>query len=348
MKIECLKECGKMKPTIYDIAREAGVSATTVSKVINNKGRISEKTKAKIMKIMEDLHYQPSVLASAMKGKNTFTIGIIIPDMNNPVYSEYLKLIEAYGRELGFSILICNTNNDPEKEEEQVTLFRQRQVDGFIIASKFKNDKVLKELINKNFPIVLFALERPELSIDCVTIDDFLGGYKVTEYLLSLGHRQIGVMTEDAVSSLERVKGYKQALSNADVEYSEKLIYQSETIIERAVEQAGKLLDNQDRPTAIFGCNDVLAIGTIMAAKQRGIKIPNELSVIGFDNTFMCKIVEPQLSSVAAPLGEMGRKAMDLLISKIDKTNNLKQRIKMLPDLVIRETTARVYEKDGH
>ncbi|MGM0876071.1 MAG: LacI family DNA-binding transcriptional regulator [Bacillota bacterium] len=334
-----------MKPTIYDIAREAGVSATTVSKVINNKGRISEKTKAKIMKIMEDLHYQPNVLASAMKGKNTFTIGIIIPDMNNPIYSEYLKLFEAYGRELGFSILICSTNNDPEKEEKQVTLFRQKQVDGFIIASKFKNIEVLKELINENIPLVLFALERPELSIDCVTIDDYLGGYKVTEYLLSLGHRQIGVITEDAICSIERVRGYKHALSNVGVEYNENLIYLSNTTIEGAIEQAGKLLDRQNRPTAIFGCNDVLAVGSIMAAKQRGIKIPNELSVIGFDNTFMCKIVEPQLSSVAAPLVEMGRQAMDLLIQKIEKANKVKQRIKMLPDLVIRETTTKLLER---
>jgi LacI family transcriptional regulator len=264
-----------------------------------------------------------------MKGKNTFTIGIIIPDMNNPIYSEYLKLIEAYGRELGFSILICSTNNDPEKEEKQVTLFRQKQVDGFIIASKFKNDEVLKELINENIPLVLFALERPELSIDCVTIDDYLGGYKVTEYLLSLGHRQIGVITEDALSSTERVRGYKQALSNAGVEYNENLIYLSNTTIDGAVEQAGKLLGRQNRPTA----------------KQHGIKIPNELSVIGFDNTFMCKIVEPQLSSVAVPLVEMGRHAMDLLIQKIEKVNQVKQRIKMLPDLVIRESTAKLLER---
>lgn len=331
-----------MKPTIYDIAQRAGVSATTVSKVMNNKGRISEKTKAKIHKIMEELHYQPNMLASAMKGKQTYTVGLVIPDLNNPVYSEYIKIIEEYGHELGFSLVMCSTNNDPEKEAKQIALLQQRQVDGFIIASKFKNEDVLRNLIEEEIPTILFAQERAELSIDCVTLDDYLGGYAVTKYLLSLGHRRIAVMTEDATSSEERVRGYNKALEQAGMEFEEQLMILSHTSVDSAMEVAGKLLDREEKPTAIFGCNDVLAVGAVMAAKQRGLKIPTDLSVIGFDDTLLCKITEPQLSSVSLPLKEMGRQAMDLLNQKIRNKNQVKKRITMLPEIVVRETTAKV------
>ncbi|KKI88420.1 hypothetical protein WQ54_31640 [Bacillus sp. SA1-12] len=333
-----------MKPTIYDIAREAGVSATTVSKVINNKGRISEKTKNKIMQIIEEFHYQPNVLASAMKGKSTYTIALLIPDAANPIYAQYLKYIEEYGQELGFSVVMCSTGSDPEKEAKHITLLKQKHVDGIIIASIFKNEQVLKQLIEEELPIVLFAFQRPELPVGSVTGDDYLGGYLATEHLLSLGHRRIGIIAEDAtISGTERIKGYKKAIENAGLEVNENLVITiNEPTIEGAAVHAKELLNNAQRPTAIFGCNDILAIGSMLAAKGLGIRIPDELSIIGFDNTVMCKIVEPQLSSVNIPIHEMGKQAMELLAQQINKKNNMKQRISLLPELIIRHSTAKL------
>jgi DNA-binding LacI/PurR family transcriptional regulator len=331
-----------MKPTIYDIAREAGVSATTVSKVINNKGRISEKTRKKILSIIEELHYQPNVLASAMKGKSTYTIALLIPDMANPVYSEYLKHIEEYGQEHGFSVVMCSTGSNPEKEAKHIALLRQKHVDGFIIASVFKNEAVLKQLMEEEIPLVFFSLQRPELPVASVVGDDYLGGYIATEHLLSLGHRRIGIIAEAAtISGTERTRGYEKALVNAEIEVDESLIISiNEPTIEGAKKHAKKLLDSEQRPTAIFGCNDVLAIGTMLAAKELGITLPDELSVMGFDNTVMCDIVEPQLTSVAPPVQEMGRQAMELLIQQIEQKDNMKQRISLLPELVIRRSTS--------
>ncbi len=342
-----MKERGVMKPTIYDIAREAGVSATTVSKVINNKGRISEKTRKKIMQIMEELHYQPNVLASAMKGKSTYTIALLIPDMANPIYAQYLKYIEEYGQELGFNIVMCSTGSDPDKEAKHIALLRQKRVDGFIIASIFKNETVLKQLIQEKVPIALMAFERSELPVASVTGDDYLGGYLATEHLLSLGHRRIGIITEEeTISGKERIKGYEKALLNAGIEVEPSLIVAiNDPTIEGAEKHARKLLDREQRPTAIFGYNDVLAIGAMQAAKERGIIIPDELSIIGFDNTVMCKIVEPRLSSVAMPIQELGRKAMELLVRQIEGNDNTKQRISLLPELVIRQSTAILNEK---
>lgn len=329
-----------MKPTIYDVAKLAGVSAATVSKVINNKGRISEETKERVNRIMEELNYQPNFLASAMKGKSTYQIALLIPDMENPIYAQYLKQIEERGQELGYNIVLCSTDNDSDKEARHITLLRQQRVDGFIIASKFKNDDILKELIRENFPVVLFAHERPEISIDSVTADDYMGGYLAVEHLLKLGHNRIGFLGEESLSSEERVRGYKAALSATDIPVHEDLIVVGGSSLREAEASAAALLDREDKPSAIFGSNDVLAIGVVKAAKARGIRVPEELSVIGFDDTPLCSIISPNLSSVSMPVRELGQYVTDMIIRKIEHTDAAKQRIRMLPSLASRESTA--------
>jgi DNA-binding LacI/PurR family transcriptional regulator len=329
-----------MKPTIYDVAKLAGVSAATVSKVINNKGRISEETKERINRIMGELNYQPNFIASAMKGKSTYQIALLIPDIENPIYAQYMKHIEERGQELGYNIVMCSTDNNSEKEARHITLLRQRRVDGIIIASKFKNDGILKELLRENFPVVLFAHERPEISIDSVTADDYMGGYLAVEHLLKTGHKRIGLLGEESISSDERVRGYKMALSTAGIPIADHLIVVGGSSLQEAEASAAALLDREDKPTAIFGCNDLLAIGVVKAAKSRGIRIPDELSVIGFDDTPLCSIISPNLSSVTMPVRELGKYVTDMIIRKIEQTDSSKQRIRMLPGLAIRESTA--------
>ncbi|MGM0880318.1 MAG: LacI family DNA-binding transcriptional regulator [Bacillota bacterium] len=331
-----------MKSTIYDIARLAGVSTATVSKVINNTGRISDQTRERINRIMEDLNYRPNVLASAMKGKSTYQIAFLIPDIDNPIYAQYLKHIEAYGQELGYNIVLCSTDNDFAKETRHITLLRQRRVDGFIIASKFKNDELLKQLVEEGFPIALFAHERPGISIDSVTVDDYMGGYLASKHLHSLGHRKIGVVGEDSISSDERIRGYKFALSEANIPIDNKLIVVGGATLQEAEQSAAVLLDSEERPSAIFGCNDILAIGVMQAAKARGIRIPEQLSVIGFDDTPLCSIVSPRLSSISLPVRELGKHVTDIIISKIEHSDTVKQRIRLLPELAVRDSTAPV------
>jgi DNA-binding LacI/PurR family transcriptional regulator len=168
-----------MKITIYDVAKKAGVSTATVSKIINNTGSISEKTKLKVQKVMDQLQYQPSIIASALKGKSTHTIGLLITDLSNPIFAEYAKYIAERGQQLGFSVIMCNTDTHPDKEMEYVALLKQKQVDGIIVAARFKNIKLLKELIKEKFPIAVIAQDLPTLPIDSVTVDDYLGGYQV-------------------------------------------------------------------------------------------------------------------------------------------------------------------------
>jgi DNA-binding LacI/PurR family transcriptional regulator len=331
-----------MKTTIYHIAKAAGVSTATVSKVLNNTGRISDKTAKKILKIVDELRYSPNILASAMKGKHTYQIALLIPDMDNPIYAQFLKHIEYRGQELGFSVVMCSTDNNAEKEERHINLLRKKRVDGFIIASKFINDTLLQELLQDEVPVVLFAHERPELLTDSVTVDDYLGGVIATEHLISQGHIRIGVIAEDSISCKERIRGYTSALQKVGIVPDEDLVRIGGPKINDAEITARNILNVTDRPTAIFGCNDVMAFGVMKAAKKLGISIPDELSLIGFDNTELCSIVTPELTSVAMPVNELGTKAMDILINKINKTSEAKQRIRMLPELAIRESVLKI------
>ncbi|MBW5445548.1 LacI family DNA-binding transcriptional regulator [Cohnella sp. CFH 77786] len=329
-----------MKPTIYDIARIAEVSTATVSKVLNNNGRISEKTRKRILKIMEDLQYQPNVLASAMKGKFTYQIALLIPDIDNPIYAQYLKHIEERGQGFGFSIVMCSTDNNPEKEARHVSLMLQKRVDGFIIASKFKNEELLNKLLKDKVPVVLFAYEKPELLIDSVTADDFLGGIAATDHLVSLGHRRIAMIAEDSYSGKERLRGYMTALRSAGIEPDESLVIYSGAGLEDAEETGGRLLDVKERPSAIFGCNDIMAVGAVRAARKRGLAVPDELSVIGFDNTALCTVSHPELTSISMPVSDLGQKVMEVIVDKIEGKDKIKQRIRLFPELVVRGSTA--------
>ncbi len=172
-----------------------------------------------------------------------------------------------------------------------------------------------------------------------MTVDDFLGGYQVTEYLLSLGHQQIAILAEDRRSSIGRIQGYRQALLDAGLEVDEDYIVVSNSTIEGGIRQAAQLLDLTKRPSAIFACNDLLAIGVIQTARERALVIPHDLSVVGFDNTILATSTYPPLTSVAQPIYEMGSKVMDLLIENIKGDKKMRQRLILLPELVIRGST---------
>lgn len=330
--------------TIYDIAKAAGVSAATVSKVINQTGRISEATQFKIRKIMNELNYQPSLVASALTKKRTYSIGLLIPDLANPFFAEIAKSVEKHAQEFGFSLIICNTDNDIKKEERYIGLLKQKSVDGIILGTGVRNDVTLKMLIQQKLPIALIARDLPSLPVDAVMVDDFLGGYLATSHLIQLGHRHIAVLSEEltVVSSRERIRGYMQALEEAEICFQEELMVVSPSQIDDSKKTAGLLLDSDFPPTAIFACNDVLAIGTIQAARQRGIRVPLDLSVVGFDNTILATIIDPPLTTVAQPIQELGKQVIDLIISEINDQKQTKQRVVLTPEIVIRQSTARL------
>ncbi len=332
-----------MKVTIYDIAKEAGVSIATVSKVINQIGRISEETRTKVYSVMESLNYKPSVIASALAGKQTFTMGLLLPDLANLFFAEVARSIENRAHELGFSLVICNTDNHLEKEEHYISLLEQKSVDGIIIATGVRNDDILKKLTKKKLPFALIARDMPTIAVDIVLVDDYLGGYMAAAHLIEQGHTKIAVIAEDTrvMSSSERIRGYRYALEEAGLTYRPDWVEVCDFNVPGSRDAAGRLLDLQEAPSAIFACNDLLAIGVFQAARERNLSIPGHLSVIGFDNTMFASIVDPPLTTISQPIQDMGRQVVDILSKNINGFGGNKQRVVLSPELVVRSSVSK-------
>ena len=214
-----------MKVTIYDVAKEADVSIATVSKVINNKGRVSEKTRKRVREVMGEMNYHPNMLASALMGKQTKTIGLIIPDLANPFFSELARSIEDRGHELGYNIVICSTDYKKEKEDKYLTLLRQKRVDGFILASGFEKLDKVEELMEENIPVSIVARDFPMLPVNTVALDDYMGGYQAASHLIKLGHEDIGIIALDVWGNRERIRGFKQALEEHHINFRNDFEY---------------------------------------------------------------------------------------------------------------------------
>ncbi|NQX61629.1 LacI family DNA-binding transcriptional regulator [Paenibacillus qinlingensis] len=333
-----------MKATIYDVAREAGVSIAAVSQVMNGKGKISEERRTEILKVMEKLNYQPSVIASALTGKKTYTLGLLVPDISNPFFAEIARAVEDQGHNLGYSLVICSTDNKDERVERYLNLLQQKSVDGMIIGTGMDNKEMLTPLMERSIPVVMIAREMPDLAVHTVVVDDFVGGTLSAKHLLELGHTRMAILAEHTkvTSSRERVKGFVTTLAEAGIALPEARVRNCRYTVEDGKREAIELLEKPaaERPTALFCCNDMLAIGALQAAKQLKLRVPEDISVIGFDNTILASVTDPPLTTIAQPIEPMGKQVVDLLILELKKKSQVKQRIVMPPELIIRQSTA--------
>jgi len=327
-----------MRPTIYDVAQKAEVSMSTVSMVMNNKGSISDATRKKVMKVLEELQFISSRSSIVLKKRHAYTVGLLIPNLENPLFVEIARNVCQRGHELGLSVVICNTENDSEKEVKYITRLKEKNLDGLILAGGFENDAILQGLVGEGLPIVLIGQNIPSLGVDSVHVDDFLGGYQVTEHFLSLGHQTIAVFAENTRSSKERLHGYRQAINDAGLEYNESLVFVCDSTVS-SKQLAKQILGLTNRPTAIFACNDLLAVGIMQGAKERGLRVPHDLSIIGFDNTILSRSIDPPLTSVDQPIEEMGRQGIDLLIERIEGNEKTKRQVILFPKVIFRNST---------
>jgi len=330
----------EMKATIYDVAKAAGVSIATVSKVINNTGNMRDTTRQKVKETMEKLNYQPSLMASALTGKGTETLGLLVPDISNPFFSEIAKTIEDRAHESGMSVIICSTDENNEKEKKYVELLQRKQVDGMIVASSFHNIEILKGVVDRKIPLVMLTQDDAGLGVTSISVDDFKGGYEATLHLLSEGHRDIVIIAEYAKSSKHRIYGYLEAHKEQGIKTSEENIIRTVASIENGRECLRKIVEKGKVPTGIFACNDLIAVGVIQEAKEMELNIPEDLSIVGFDNTILATTTVPGLTTIAQPITEMGKRVVDVIISEIKDKNQTKEHVLFRPQLIIRGTTA--------
>lgn len=331
--------------TIKDVAKLANVSISTVSRVLNNSGYSSEETKKKVFHAVEKLKFQKNMVAAAMIKKQTSTFGLIIPDIKNIFYADLTRVVEDTANQNGFNVILCNTDNDLNKEGEYVNFLIQKGIDGIIFSTPEIKDKNIKEVMKArpDLPIIILGSKISGVRVDEVLVDNYEGGYLAVEHLLKLGHEKIGFIAgqPDSYATIERQKGYKQALKDFGIEFNPNYLILDEFKITSGFNKGMEMLVNKDRPTAIFAGNDAIAVGVYKAARELGIRIPEDLSVIGFDDSQFAEIVHPSLTTIRTPIQEMGKKAVQLAIQISKMGKNFKETITFQPSLIERESTSK-------
>jgi len=329
-----------MKVTIKDIAREADVSVTTVSRVINNKPDVGDDTRAKILKIIDEMNYNPNSVARGLVMQKTHTIGLIIPDISNPFFPQVARAVEDKAQKLGYSVIFFNTDNHLEREKKAVELFKSKQVDGLIVSLSLGNEKILKELKSTNYPVV--QIDRSVLtdSYPLVSIDNKNSAYQMVEYMLKKGHRKIAHISGDlnTTTARERLEGYKKALKNYEVEINNDYIIEGDYTQHSGFKAMQRLLKLKDRPSAVFAANDLSAAGVYKALFAAGLKIPDDIAVAGHDDIDIASLLRPELTTMRQPKYSMGERAVTVLLRMI---NNQQIEIEdhiLKTNLIIRES----------
>jgi len=329
--------------TIKDVAKEAGVSYATVSHVINETRHVEPETEERVKKALKKLDYSPNIMARSLRGGQSKTIGLIVPDTSNLFFAEIARKIEDIGFQQGYSVIIGNSDNDLNKQKNYIDTLIAKNVDGVIFISTGSQELDLEIFPQNKIPIVVADRDMSLEIADVVLLNNKEGGYIATRHLAELGHKKIGCITgpNSLSPSMERVEGYKKALIDFDIIFHSNLIEVGDFQFKGGEQATDKLLKNNPDITAIFVLNDMMAIGAMRAARRHGLVLPDDLSIVGFDNIELSEFITPSLTTIAQPFGEIASIAVRLLIERIQGNweNRKNQRKIFPPKLIIREST---------
>jgi LacI family transcriptional regulator len=304
-------------PTIQDVAREAGVSPSTVSNVLNRRWKqTSKETRERILDVARRLNYQPNAMAAALRRRSSRTIGVVVTNILNPFYTAMVRSIQDQARQAGYTTILGNTDDDPEQERDILNTLRAKQVDGMLIVTTGGAHETIKHVSQTGVPIVMVDRADPALNVDSIFSDNTAGAENAARYLIELGHRRIALvsgLTTGVPTRANRLQGYLKALESAGVpaplEYREIL----QTSIENGRAAAGRLLSLPSPPTAILGTNNFLSLGVIQEVHLRGLKLPDNLSFIMFDDPEWAGLHTPGITTVDQPVEEIGARAFQML-----------------------------------
>ena len=331
--------------TIKDVAKKAGVSPSTVSRALSGNGPVKESTRKKVLDAVKLLDYRPNFLAQGLKEGKTKTIGLIIPNIRNPIYPAVARGVEDAAKKFGYTVILCNTDEDVDTEKEYIQKLQKRWVVGIIIAPASNENEHIVKLQNENFPIVVIVRNVDFLS-NAVIIDNYRAAYDAVSYLIRTGHRRIAIVKGNQQLALyrERFRGYKQALLDAGIPVVEELIAGDDSDSVQwtldGYNAINCLFSQNIEFDAVFATTDLRAIGAIRAIKDHGYKVPEDISVIGFDNLEFSSLIDPPLSTVSQPLYDIGMRAVNKLIPLIDNKTVTEPTIEiMLSELIIRKST---------
>ena len=329
-----------MASTIRDIAKFAKVSVSTVSRVLNQKPDVNAETKKRVNEAIDVLGYSPNIVARGLVLKKSNVIGFIVPDIMNPSFPELARGLVSRARSLGYSVMFFDTNHDKKVEKEAVRLLQSKQVDGIVLSFNQTNYEELENLKKKKFPVVQIYKKSADPAISTIALDNEGSGYKAVKYLLDQGHRRIGHITTGVYSQSgsERLAGYNRALEEAGLSVDPQLIAVGENCAEAGTDCMRQLLSLEEPPTAVFASHDVMAIGAYDAIYEAGLKIPDDISVVGHDNLPLSRLVHPKLTTVDTFKDRLGQAGIDLLVEEIETGRPLNRVEVFSTELVIRDS----------
>ena len=328
---------------IADIARKAGVSTTTVSRVINNISKgVGASTRERVLAVIQEMNYRPNLQARGIAQSHSGIIGVIIPDVSNLFYPQILRGIDDYITEHGYSMMLCNSDADPEREKSQLLSLVDNRVDGVILCSGVSNESFLKEYRAYSVPLVMIGRSFDSQFADGCIIGDNEGGmYASAEYIFSHGHRRILYLDGpgDVAGPMYWLIGFRHAAMDRGMKTEEEMICQGEFSIQYGDDTVQWMLDHQKPFTAVITGSDLIAIGAVKALRRNGIRVPEDVEVMGFDNIDLSSIFEPSLSTVSKPHYAMAQEAARMLLDVIGGRPPVIRSVKTASELVMRNTT---------
>lgn len=336
--------------TIKDIARALGISTSTVSRALRDSHEISPETKQLVLDCAEKLNYRPNPIALSLKERRSRSIGVVVCEIANNFFSQVINGIESIAYDKGYNVIISQTRESYEREVIDLQYLASRSVDGLLISLSTETNDLshLKSLHAKGLPIVFFDRITEDINTHKVIVDNFKGAYEATEHLIRNGHKRIAALTNSEFLSIthERVAGYKEALIANGQKVNEDLIqpcFYGGMMFEEIEDAINKLFTKRNKPDAIFATSDKLTTGCLKTLKRRGLKVPDDVSVVGFSNTDIAELIDPPLTVVRQPAFEMGKDATELLLQLIESKRPIKEFEKRIltPELQIRESSVR-------
>ena len=329
-----------MSVNIKDIAKSLNVSPSTVSRVINGKGNISEETKKRVLSAIDELNYVPNKVARNLKNSETKTIGVIVPDISESFFAFVIKGIDDVLSKNGYSIFLCDSDENPEKEEHYVNLLFENQVDGIIIATIRNSFKSDDKLLNGNMPTIFIDnIPNTKFNYDSVTIDNVKASYLAVEHLIENGHTRIaGIMgKQNETTGYDRYAGYCKALKDRHID--KKIVKFGDFKEKSGYEAMKELIESGEEFTSVFISSCKMTYGAIMAIKEKGLKIPEDIAIVGFDIHDEYNLLKPGLTTIIQPEMKIGSAAADFVLKKILKEEGYNQRLLIDPKLIVRESS---------
>lgn len=331
--------------TITDVAKAANVHASTVSRVLNARAELSllPETRERVIAAATRLGYRPSALARGLRMRRTFTLGMLVPDITNPVFPGIIKGVEGAAHARGYHLILCNTDDSYEREASYLRVLREWRIDGLVIASSSTGEATLAELRREKVPFVLLNSASRASDDLAVAPDNRRGVALALDHLIQLGHRRIGLIAapQTTMTGQERLMAARATLRRHHLAHEDALVAVADSFSEAAgYSAARRLLLDAEPPTAIFGANDLIALGAIRLAREIGLMVPGDLSVVGFNDIPQSELFDPPLTTVRVPQEEMGVLAAALLIDHVEGRRIERRQVTLETQLVVRGSTA--------